>query len=97
MSQFKINDVAILQNCELVKNEGRECVVLGLLENRLTRNLITGVSENKYSYLVETMDGAMWHASQTQLRRKSPPASTADEREYEALMDRLMNRKEQPA
>lgn len=48
-------------------------------------------------YLVEFKDGVKAVCKAHELRRKSPPASTADEREYEALMDRLLNRKEQTA
>lgn len=97
MDKFEINEICIMQNCKVLENDGRECVVIKPLDNYFTRNEDSSVILKKYGYVAKTADGEEWCCAPHQLRRKSPPASTADEREYLALMGRLMNRKEQTA
>lgn len=98
MNTFRIGELCVLQNSCDPRNNGREVVIVEGLEKRGTYRLS---NPNQIwirpVYVVKTSNGQIGAASPYQLRRKSPPASTADEREYADLMDRLMNRKEQTA
>lgn len=95
MSQFKVGDAVVICNAERFPTmNGMEVTIteIGVPCTDYMGNPFVGYGINIYTPL-----GARAYAKEYQLKRKSPPASTADEREYEALMDRLMNRKEQAA
>jgi hypothetical protein len=63
--QFKVGDIAILQNCFHLSNEGRECEII-----ELPGHMVPG------RYVIRTADGEKWHPEPHQLRKKPPPQST---------------------
>lgn len=94
MSILKVGDICIGQN--LVNRpsyNGVECEIIGGLE---LRNISYHSEEpNKFKrvgYAVKWQDGSISSQTIHHLRRKSLPGSTADERVYQSLIERLTRR-----
>lgn len=99
MDVFRVGEVVITICKQFPEFDGIEVVITGSLARRksaASKGKNAGIVTENYVYLISGIAGITC-AEPHQLRRKSPPASTADMREYEALMDRLMNGKEQAA
>jgi hypothetical protein len=80
MSNFKVGEVLILQNCFYPSNNGRECtVVAGMAERRSECSGLT------LCYLIEVGDGVEYAALPSQLRRRKPPQSDSNERMHMEL------------
>lgn len=92
MSTFKIGEIAILQNCDLVRNNGTEVEITSDLRTTQTMNPFGKISYEAGYNIVGCL-GATF-AITNQLRKKQPPPSHKAIA-HQAMLD-CINKAKQP-